>query len=181
MVQQESPVMYLGQIKGSAWAKKRMMLQQQLDMLKEGTYDKTEMKKRRKEIISQMNECQYEMQLCAEQALEQNHKTMAAMLTAFMLMDMVCRGLDHIEETFKTVTVGSKKDELQDFVKLCRIAAATANEVVVTIDNAGSETISKAYADLEDNIGEKLFNELLDHVEQYSKTPEGRKLFFGNT
>lgn len=180
MAKNEAPVMYLGQIRGSMWAKRRMLLQQQLDMLKKGSYDKSEMKRMRKEIIQKMNECQAEMNKCAEEAMEQNHKVMSTMLTSFILMDMICRAMDYIENTFKEITVGRKKDELVDFTKLCKIAAATANEVVVTIDKAGNEKISLAYANLEDDIGERLFNELLEYVEQYSKTPEGRKLFFGN-
>lgn len=172
--------MYLDQIRGSLWAKKRLLLQQQLDNLKKGPYDKIEMKKKKKELIQQMNDCQYEMQQCAKAAMQQNHKTVATMLTAFVLMDMICRGMDYVEETFKSITVGRKQHELLDFVKLCKIAAATANEVVVTIDRAGNEAMSHAYADIEDDIGNKLFNELVEYIEQYSKTPEGRKLFFGN-
>lgn len=176
----ESPIMYLGQIRGSVWAKRRLLLQQQIDNLKKGPYDKTEMKKRKKELIQQMNDCQYEMQKCAEDAMKQNHQTVRTMLTAFVLMDMICRGMDYVEETFKAITVGRKKDELVDFTKLCKIAAATANEVVKTIDKAGNERMSIAYANIEDDIGNRLFNELVDYIEQYSKTPEGRKLFFGN-
>lgn len=172
--------MYLAQIRGSLWAKKRLEIQQQIDMLKKGSFDKVEVKKRRKELIQQMNECQYEMQQCADEALEQNHQTVKAVLSALMLMDMVCRGLDQIEHTFKTITAGSKQKDLLNFIKLCKIAAATANEVVVTIDKAGNETLSTAYANIEDEIGTRLFDELTEHVEQYSKTPEGRKMFFGN-
>jgi len=179
-MEKESPVMYLAQIRGSQWAKRRMMLQQQLDLLKKGSYDKAEMKKMKKEIIQKMNECQLEMQQCANDAMEQNHKTVAMMLTSFILMDMVCRGMDYIEKTFREITVGKKRNELVDFVKLCKIAAGTANEVVQTIDQAGNEQMSMAYANIEDDIGEQVFNEILDYVEQYSKTPEGRKLFFGN-
>lgn len=177
---QTSPIMYLGQIRGSAWAKKRLLLQQQIDNLKKRNYDKTEMKKKKKELIQQMNECQFEMQKCADESMEQNHKVVVAMLTSFILMDMICRGMDYIEETFKAVTVGRKKDELVDFTKLCKIAAATANQVVVTIDKAGNERMSMAYADIEEDVGNRLFNELVNYIEQYSKTPEGRKLFFGN-
>lgn len=177
---QESPVMYLGQIRGSLWAKKRLQLQQQIDALKKGNYDKTEMKKKKKELIQQMNDCQFEMQQCAEEAMQQNHQTVRAMLTSFVLMDMICRGMDYIEETFNAITVGRKKNELMDFTKLCKIAAATANEVVKTIDKTGNDMMAMAYAQIEDDIGNKLFNELVNYIEQYSKTPEGRKLFFGH-
>jgi hypothetical protein len=175
-----SPVMYISQIRGSLWAKKRLELQRQIDSLKQGNYDKAEMKRKKKELIQQMNECQFEMQQCADDAMKENHQTVTAVLTAFMLMDMVTRGLDYIEKTFKSITVGNKKNDLLNFVKLCKIAAATANEVVTTIDKAGNEMMSMAYADIEDDIGDHLFNELLNYIEQYSKTPEGRKLFFGN-
>lgn len=173
-------IMYLGQIRGSVWAKRRLELQRQIDGLKQGSYDKAEMKEKKKDLIKQMNECQYEMQQCANEAMEQNHKTVVTMLTSFILMDMVCRGMDYIEQTFNSITVGKKKNELNDFTKLCKIAAATANQVVVTIDKAGNEMMSQAYADIEDDIGTHLFNELIDYVEKYSKTPEGRKLFFGD-
>lgn len=173
--------MYLAQIRGSLWAKKRLQIQQQIDSLKEGTYDKAEMKKKKKELIRQMNECQFEMQQCADEALEQNHQTVTAVLSALMLMDMVCRGLDQIESTFRTITVGSKQKDLLNFIKLCKIAAGTANEVVTTIDKAGNDMMSEAYANIEDDISTELFDKLTDYVEQYSKTPEGRKLFFGNS
>lgn len=175
----ESPVMYLGQIRGSVWAKKRMLLQQQLNALKEGSYDKTEMKQKRKELIQQINDCQFEINQCAQEAMEQNKQTVKAVLTSLILMDMICRGMDYIEKTFNEITVGRKKNELLDFVKLCKIASATANEVVTTIDKAGNERMSLAYADIEEDIGEQLFNELLNYIESYSKTPEGRKMFFG--
>lgn len=172
--------MYLAQIRGSLWAKKRLELQQQIELLKKGSYDKSEMKKKKKELIQQMNDCQYEMQQCASEAMEQNRQVVKSMLTSFVLMDMICRGMDYIEQTFRSVTVGRKKNELIDFTKLCKIAAGTANEVVKTIDKAGNERMSMAYADIEDDIGEHLFNELLNYIEQYSKTTEGRKVFFGN-
>ena len=176
----EAPVMYLAQIRGSLWAKKRLQYQQQIDALKQGNYDKAEVKKKKKMLIQKMNECQYEMQQCAEEAMQQNHQTVKAVLTALILMDMICRGLDNIESVFKAITVGSKQKDLLNFIKLCKVAAGTANEVVVTIDKAGDDMMSEAYAQIEDNIGEHLFNELQDYIEQYSKTPEGRKLFFGN-
>lgn len=177
---QELPVIYLAQIRGSVWAKKRLEYQRQIDLLKQGTYDKAEVKRRKKELIQKMNECQFEMQQCAEEAMAQNRQTVKAMLTSFILMDMICRGMDYIEQTFREITVGRKKDELIDFTKLCKIAAATANEVVLTIDKAGNEMVSRAYADMEEDVGEKMFNDILDYVEQYGKTPEGRKLFFGD-
>jgi len=171
--------MYLAQIRGSLWAKKRLELQRQIDMLKHGNFDKAEVKKKKKELIRQMNECQYEMQQCADEALQQNHQTVTAVLSALMLMDMVCCGLDRIEDTFKSITVGSKQKDLMNFVKLCRIAANTANEVVTTIDKAGNEMLSIAYANIEDKIGVRLFKELTEYIEQYSRTPEGKKLFYG--
>lgn len=180
VMEKQAPVMYISQIRGSLWAKKRLELQRQIDLLKQGSYDKAEMKKKKKELIHQMNECQFEMQQCADKAMEENHQTVTSVLAALMLMDMVSRGMEFIEETFKAITIGSKKNDLLNLVKLCRIAAATANEVVVTIDKAGNEMMSMAYADIEDKIGSKLFNELIDHIEQYSKTPEGRKLFYGD-
>ena len=171
--------MYISQIRGSLWAKKRLDLQKQIDSLKQGSYDKAEMKRKKKELIHQMNEYQFEMQQCADEAMKENRQTVTAVLAALMMMDMVSRAMEFIEDTFKSITVGSKKNDLLNLVKLCKIAAATANEVVVTIDKAGNEMMSMAYADVEDEIGTKLFNEVLEHIEQYSKTPEGRKLFFG--
>lgn len=173
--------MYLAQIRGAVWAKRRLLLQQQIDLLKKGPYDKSEMKQKRKELIRQMNDCQCEMDKCAEEAMEQNRLTVKTMLASFVLMDMICRAMDYIEKTFNAVTVGQKKNELGDFVKLCKIAAATANQVVTSIDKAGNDRISLAYANLEDDIGEQLFNELLNYIDQYSQSPEGRKLFFGQS
>ena len=57
----QSPIIYLAQLEGTMLAKRRLILQQSLEALKTGDYDKAEMKKKRKEIIAQMNSLTYDI------------------------------------------------------------------------------------------------------------------------
>jgi phosphopantetheine adenylyltransferase len=102
------------------------------------------------------------------------------MLMMFAGMDFITRLYDEAADLFKAVTVGIKRDELLDFVKLCREVATRANEVVQIIDEAGKDAMSMAYAEMEDGIGERLLDELRQHVDDYGKSPAGRKYFYGD-
>ena len=77
------------------------------------------------------------------------------------------------------LTVGIKRDELLDFVKLCREVATRANNVVRIIDEAGKDAMSMAYAELEEGIGESMLDGLRNKVEAYGNSPAGRKYFYG--
>ena len=175
-----TPIIYLAQLQGTILTKKRLAYQRELDDLKTGTYDKAEMKKKRKEIIAKMNALTYEIDGKLAEAYRQNHDVVREMLMMFVGMDFVTRLYDDAEHLFKTITVGGKQAELLDFVKLCREVANKANEVVQIIDSAGKDAMSLAYAGMEDSIGEDMLNNLRDKVHAYGETPEGRKYFYGD-
>lgn len=172
-------MIYLAQLEGTKLAKKREILRLQLENLKELPHDKKEFKKRKKEIIAEMNALTFDMQGKYSEIFKQNFKVVQYMLMMFVGMDFVTRLFDESADMFKSVTVGIKRNELLDFVKLCREVATRANNVVRIIDEAGKDAMSMAYAEMEDGIGEQLLNELREHVEVYGKSPAGRKYFYG--
>lgn len=175
----QSPIIYLAQLEGTRLAQKREMLRLKLENLKELPHDKQEFKKRKKEIIAEMNALTFDINGKADEAYKQNFKVVQHMLMMFVGMDFVTRLNDEAADTFRSVTVGIKRDELLDFVKLCREVATRANEVVTIIDSAGKDAMSMAYAEMEDGIGEAMLDGLREKVEAYGNTPAGRKYFYG--
>lgn len=175
-----SPVIYLAQLEGALLAKRREYLRQKLEVHKQATHDKKEFKRLKKEIQAQMNALTFDIDGKVAEVYRQNYEVVKLVLMMFCGMDFITRLYDHAEERFKSVTVGIKRDELLDFVKLCREVATKANEVVCIIDEAGKDMMSMAYAGMEDGIGERLLAELEQHVNAYGKTPEGKKYFYGD-
>lgn len=175
-----SNIIYLAQLEGTKLAQKREILRLKLENLKKLPHDKQEFKRKKKEIIAEMNALTVDINGKAAEAYKQNYKVVQMMLMMFAGMDFVTRLYDEAADMFKSVTVGIKRDELLDFVKLCREVANRASQVVQIIDSAGKDMMSMAYADMEDGIGERLLDELRDHVNAYGQTPEGRKYFYGN-
>lgn len=161
-------------------AKKREVLRQKLELLKQMPHDKKEFKKQKDAIVKEMNALTFEMQGKVAEMYRQNYEVVKLMLMMFVGMDFVTRLYDKAADTFKKVTVGIKRDELLDFVKLCREVATKANEVVCIIDEPGKEMMSMAYAGMEDGIGEDMLTKLEKDIDAYGKTPEGRKYFYGD-
>lgn len=160
-------------------ARKREEKRLELENLKELPHDKREFKKKKKELIAEMNALTFDINEKAAEAYRQNAKVVQYMLMMFIGMDFVTRLYDEAADMFKAVTVGIKRDELLDFVKLCREVATKANNVVCIIDEAGKDAMSMAYAELEDSIGETMLEGLRDKVEAYGESPAGRKYFYG--
>ena len=179
MTKTKTPIIYLAQLEGTMLAKKREAYRRKLELHKQMPHDKAEFKKLKKELINKMNELTFEMDGKYAEIMKQNFLVVRQMLMMFVGMDFISRLYDESADVFKAVTVGIKRDELLDFVKLCREVATKANEVVRIIDEPGKEMMSMAYAEMEDNFGEQLHKELREHVEAYSKTPAGRKYFYG--
>jgi len=175
----QSPIIYLAQLEGTKLAKKREILRLKLENLKELPHDKQEFKKKKKEIIAEMNALTFDIDGKMAEMYKQNFKVVQYMLMMFVGMDFVTRLYDEAADMFKAVTVGIKRDELLDFVTLCREVATRANSVVRIVDEAGKDAMSMAYAEMEDGIGEKLLDELREKVEAFGKTPAGRKYFYG--
>ena len=180
MADTRTPIIYLAQLEGTKLAKKREILRLKLENLKELPHDKSEFKRKKKEIIAEMNSLTFDINGKMAEIYKQNFLVVRQMLMMFASMDFVTRVLDESADTFKKVTVGIKRDELLDFVKLCREVAAKANEVVRIIDEAGKDAMSMAYADMEEGIGELLHTALRGWIDNYGKTPEGRKYFYGD-
>ena len=174
------PIIYLAQLEGHLLAKQREALRVKLNLLKELPHDKKEYKRQKAEITREMNALTFDMEGKMAEMYRQNFEVVKLMLMMFCGMDFVTRLYDEAADTFKAVTVGIKRDELLDFVKLCREVATRANEVVQIIDEAGKDMMSMAYAEMEDTIGERLLDELRQHVDDYGKSPAGRKYFYGN-
>ena len=174
-----SPIFYLAQLEGTMLAQKREYLRQKLEVFKQATHDKKEFKRLKKEIQAQMNALTFDIDGKVAEVYRQNYEVVKLVLMMFCGMDFITRLYDHAEERFKAVTVGIKRDELLDFVNLCREVATKANEVVCIIDEAGKDMMSMAYAGMEDGIGEKLLAELEQYVNAYGQTPEGKKYFYG--
>jgi hypothetical protein len=177
--QKEQPVIYLAQLQGIMMAKKREAYRRKLELLKAVPHDKAEYKKQKAEIIRKMNELTFDMDGKVAEMYKQNYQVVQQMLMMFVGMDFVSRLYDEAADTFRAVTVGIKRDELLDFVKLCREVSTKANEVVKIIDEPGKDMMSMAYAEMEDNFGEQLLKDLREHVDAYGKTPAGRKYFYG--
>lgn len=175
-----SPIIYLAQLEGHLLAQKREALRVKLELHKQMPHDKKELKRLKKEIQEQMNTLTFDMQGKMAEMYRQNFEVVKLMLMMFVGMDFITRLYDEAEATFKAITVGPKRGELLDFVKLCREVANKANEVVCIIDGAGKDMMSLAYANMEDGIGEVLLNELREKVTAYGSTPEGRKYFYGD-
>jgi len=175
-----SPTIYLAQVQGRMLATKREQLRVKLELLKQLPHDKKEYKRQKDEIIREMNALTFDMEGQMAEVYKQNYKVVQYMLMMFAGMDFVTRLYDEAAGLFRAVTVGIKRDELLDFVKLCREVATRANEVVQIIDEAGKDAMSMAYAEMEDGIGERLLNELRQHVDAYGKSPAGRKYFYGD-
>lgn len=178
--QKQSPIIYLAQLEGTKLAQKREILRLKRENLKELPHDKREFKRQRKEITEEMNALTTEIIEKVNECRQQNHDVVRMMLMMFVGMDFTTRLYDEAADLFKSITVGIKRDELLDFAKLCREVATRANEVVRIIDEAGKDAMSMAYAGMEDGIGEKMLDDLREKVEGYSKTPEGRKYFYGD-
>lgn len=173
------PIIYLAQLEGTKLAQKREKKRLELDSLKKGDYDKAEYKRRKKEIIDEMNGLTFDIQGKVAEAYKQNYKVVQQMLMMFVGMDFITRLYDEAADVFKQVTVGIKRNELLDFVKLCREVSTKANEVVTIIDAAGKDMASMAYAGMEEGICVKMLDELRKNVDAYAQTPEGKKYFFG--
>lgn len=179
MKQKPTPTIYLAQLQLNRLAKEREVLRKQLELLKLGNYDKREIKQKKKDIIAQMNALTYDIDGQLAEVYKQNYQVVRMMLMMFTGMDFVTRLYDEAADLFKQITVGIKRDELLDFVKLCREVANKANEVVCIIDSAGNDAMSMAYAGMEDGIGEKMLDDLREKIDAYGKTPEGKKYFYG--
>lgn len=174
------PTIYLAQVQGRMLATKREQLRVKLELLKQMPHDKKEYKRQKDEIIREMNALTFHVEGQMAEVYKQNYEVVKYMLMMFAGMDFITRLYDEAADLFKAVTVGIKRDELLDFVKLCREVATRANEVVQIIDEAGKDAMSMAYAEMEDGIGERLLDELRQHVDDYGKSPAGRKYFYGD-
>ncbi len=174
-----APVFYLAELEGAMLIRKRQILEDYLDLLKKQPHDKVELKKQREAIQKEIRDLTFDINGKEAEVYKQNYQVVKYMLMMFVGMDFVTRLYDEAADMFKAVTVGIKRDELLDFVKLCREVATRANKVVCIIDEAGKDAMSMAYAGMEDGIGEGLLDELRNKVEAYGKSPEGKKYFFG--
>lgn len=177
--QTNKPAIYLAELQWRHLRVERAKLQVQLDLLKKMPHDKQEYKRQKKEITAKMNSLTFDIDGKYAEIFKQNYLVVRQMLMMFAAMDFVTRVFDESADTFKAVTVGIKRDELMDFVELCREVATKANEVVQIIDEAGKDAMSMAYAEMEDGIGELLHTALRGWIDNYGKTPEGRKYFYG--
>ena len=174
------PTIYLAQVEGHLLAKRREALRVKLELHKQMPHDKKEYKRQREAIIREMNALTFDMEGKMAEVYRQNYQVVRMMLMMFVGMDFVSRLYDEAADVFKAVTVGIKRDELLDFTKLCREVATKANEVVRIIDEPGNDMMSLAYAEMEDGVGEKLLKELREFVDDYGKSPAGRKYFYGD-
>ena len=173
-------IIYLAKLQGTLLAKKREALRVKLDLLKQMPHDKKEYKRQKDEIIREMNALTFDMDGKVAEVYRQNYEVVKQMLMMFVGMDFITRLYDEAADLFKAITVGQKRDELLDFVKMCREVAAKANEVVRIIDEPGKDMMSMAYAEMEDGIGDELLDKLRSSVDAYGKTPAGRKYFYGD-
>jgi len=175
-----TPTIYVAQLELTRLAREREQLRQQLDLLKAMPHDKNEMKRKRADIIKQMNALTFDIDGKIAEVYKQNYRVVHMMLMMFAGQDFISRLYDEAADLFKQVTVGIKRDELLDFVKLCKEVSVKANQVVQIIDAAGKDEMSMAYAEMEDGIGEQLLNKLRQQLDAYAKSPAGRKYFYGD-
>ena len=179
-MEKQYATIYLAQVQGRMLATKREQLRVKLELLKQMPHDKKEYKRQRDAIVKEMNALTFDMEGKMAEVYKQNYQVVKYMLMMFAGMDFVTRLYDEAADLFKAVTVGIKRDELLDFVKLCREVATKANEVVRIIDEPGNEMMSLAYAEMEDGIGDELLNKLRAFIDDYGKSPAGRKYFYGD-
>lgn len=170
---------YLAQVEGAMLLRKKQIYEDWLDLLKKQPHDKVEYKKKKEEILQKIRDLTFDIKGKEAEVYKQNYEVVKLVLMMFCGMDFLTRLYDYAERRFTAVTVGIKRNELLDFVKLCREVANKANEVVQIIDETGKDMMSMAYAGMEDNIGSKLLSDLEKFVYDYGQTPEGRKYFYG--
>lgn len=174
-----SEPIYIAQVHGALAARRRMVAQAKLDAMKRGTYDKSEFKRLRKQLLEEYNRANIEMAECHDEVWRQNHMVISAMLQVFTAMDVVTRAIDDAADVFSSLTVGDMKTQLADFINDCRRVAAAANAIVTGIDSAGNEQMSLAYADIADSLTDGLMDTIRERIEDYADTPNGRKNFYG--
>lgn len=170
---------YIGSLRMNAARAKKQALQMQLDELRRGEYDKADRKRLQREIIAAMNAATDEINESVDEIYRQNHAVVSAVLTAFVCMDLVTAVMDDIGDTFNALTIGGMRTELAAFTAECRDVAAEANKVVTGIDAPRNDGLSFAYAEIAEDIVDRLKEIIKERIEQYADSPQGRKYFWG--
>ena len=170
---------YVGWLAGRAALAKRESVRRRLETLRSGDWDKGEYRRVRRELTEELNDATAALEAARLDVIAQNRRVVSALLLAFGMMDMVTTVLDDVADVFETLTIGEMQLHLGGFVGDCRRVAELANKVVVGIDSPGKESLSEAYAEMAEELVDRLKETAAEYIEAYSNTPSGRKYFWG--
>lgn len=128
-------------------------------------------------IQQEINKCVDEQKNAMEKAKEQRLILVRAMLLCFAGADLATVCADKVAYAFDDVAYGNEKEDGNAFAKLFRIQANELNKCVQLVDGqCGDERVSYLYADMSEEINDKVIPIMYEIIDKYMGSEKGKKI-----
>lgn len=156
-----------------AYSEERTMRQQR-DVL-----ESCGLKARARNVDRLIMQHQVKIEAIKREVMHQREELVKAMLLAFCSADIATSCADLLAAAFDEHTVGVDNEGGNYIADKVREQAKAWNEVVQMIDGdgvSGNERVSMYYADLAEDVVQRVIPIVLETIEQYMGTEKGRRL-----
>lgn len=157
---------------GALIADEKKRLEAQRDVLQ-----RAGLEQEAKKIQKKINECVIKFKQAKEKAKQQRLVLVREMLLCFAGADIATECADKVSYAFDDVTYGQEKEDGNAFAKLFRLQAKELNKCVQLVDGqCGDDRVSYLYADMSEEINEKIIPIMYEIIDRYMNSEKGKKI-----
>lgn len=128
-------------------------------------------------IQKEINKCVDKQAKTMKKAKQQRLVLVRAMLLCFAGADIATECADKVAYAFDDVTYGQEKEDGNAFAKLFQLQAKELNKCVQLVDGqCGDERVSYLYADMSEEINEKIIPIMYEIIDRYMNSEKGKKI-----
>lgn len=128
-------------------------------------------------VQQDINKCVDEQKKAMEKAKKQRLKLVREMLLCFAAADIATECADNVAYAFDDVAYGKEKSDGNSFAELFRLQAKDLNKCVQLVDGeCGDDRVSYLYADMAEEINNKVIPIMYEIIDRYMNSEKGKKI-----